>query len=539
MAKNPEAPTDKAEIEFTVESYGYIEHDLIDLAQFTPLLGPQGLGSLMQDEIVVAHREFQEDQVYLGNKQDITSSRRNLVNRLDYASRINATRTERVRPYFNTGKGVAPFYPRLEFLGEIATIMGMLAPAEWRDITSRIDVGTDHIKNMTHLSDRFSFIEPLPRKDERKLSQEEKDEMYRQQTLDALKGVTPFDRLAQDGQIHPAVTLGAILASGITALATAYGTRLLADYRAASSHLQSTDLSGYQNRLGSFATRRQGDDWNKRIRFAREAQGYVDNRISRVHQDGLSLVEESMQELGYILVFDHLTASAYMEMTEILAPETMTEPAEREKPAQETPAQSAAEAAMGRRVVALAKKQETQQQVTSLSQEAQLIAAAESKFRQAWQISQKQIKTRGLDEARGLLVRGYSKFNGTIRMHGMPKKQAALLIGVVERVSAFADKAGDPTEIRSRIETALETEGQLREQVEGLKKKGNVLTNGHRQELDQVIPEVFSLCEIVDLIKTHWKPLKPLIKEKWPNGSTVAENLEKVLELDSSKAAVA
>lgn len=150
--------------------------------------------------------------------------------------------------------------------------------------------------------------------------------------------------------------------------------------------------------------------------------------------------------------------------------------------------------------------------------------------RQPVSLTTKEIKRRGLDEARAILVRGEQDGDGGTIISGRSKYDAQRFISNIEFLRSFVTEAGDIEHARGMLDQAIaETSGAATHIKSFFEEAASKLDLKCLSSLRNIAPTIQPIDKIIADIQGEWDAVSWLVWEHWPDGPETAKQLRKLL----------
>lgn len=152
--------------------------------------------------------------------------------------------------------------------------------------------------------------------------------------------------------------------------------------------------------------------------------------------------------------------------------------------------------------------------------------------RQPTMLAAKEIKRRGLDEARAILVRGKSDEDGGTIIEGRSKQDAQRLISNIEFLRTFISDSSDIEQARTKLDQAIaDTSGAVGRITSFFEEASGILDLKCLSSLQSNAPEIHPIDKVVTEIQNEWDAVSWLIWENWPHpdGPKIAQQLRKLI----------
>jgi hypothetical protein len=153
-------------------------------------------------------------------------------------------------------------------------------------------------------------------------------------------------------------------------------------------------------------------------------------------------------------------------------------------------------------------------------------------------LTAKEIKRRGLDDARAVLVRGESDKEGNTIINGRSKSEAQQDTSTIEFLRSFIMGANSLLEAKEALEQAEEACSDYLSTVEAF--VSDASSELSVEELTQIkasVPTIGSLKELLDAISEDWSSTEYLLQNYWPDGPAAAKELHSLLFMTSDELA--
>lgn len=142
----------------------------------------------------------------------------------------------------------------------------------------------------------------------------------------------------------------------------------------------------------------------------------------------------------------------------------------------------------------------------------------------------KEIKRRGLDTAREILVKGEADEDGVQIVGGRSKQDSHLYISSIEFIHSFIPGSESLEEAREALEKAVQESASFKQRL------GSVLSEArsslkHRQlsEIMNSAPDIKAVGEVVELVRDDWETASFVIGKYWPDGHGKVKQLRELL----------
>ena len=142
----------------------------------------------------------------------------------------------------------------------------------------------------------------------------------------------------------------------------------------------------------------------------------------------------------------------------------------------------------------------------------------------------KEIKRRGLDQARAALVRGEKDDDGVEVVSGCSKTEAQRLISNIEFFRDFIAECGDMDTAKSRLEqSAADVSGVLKGLGSFFEEAGSKLDGAALSGLRANTPNIRSIEELATEMKENWGTVSWFVHRYWPGGQKTTRQLHQLI----------
>lgn len=158
-------------------------------------------------------------------------------------------------------------------------------------------------------------------------------------------------------------------------------------------------------------------------------------------------------------------------------------------------------------------------------------------YKQFELLKTKELKRRGLDEARAVLVKGENDLDGNVIVGGRSKVEATRYVSSIEFLSSFIEQAGGELVLaKQKLEETAAASAEHEKRLDELvAQAGERLTARQQARLKSDIPEHWGVKDIIAYIKNDWETASFVIKHYWPEGKSLEQNLHALLFLDEQE----
>lgn len=142
----------------------------------------------------------------------------------------------------------------------------------------------------------------------------------------------------------------------------------------------------------------------------------------------------------------------------------------------------------------------------------------------------KEIKRRLLDEARGVLVKGESDKDGNLLVGGRSKSETHRYISSIEFLRSFIIDSGDMSQAREQLEKAVTDSARHADGLKALLGEAeSKLSSKLAGALRNLVPDTHRVGDVATYIRDDWSTASHVIKNYWPDGKQVVEQLSQLL----------